>query len=104
MSGILIEWPYLSWVISTFTPGMTWTWLHMQDPKYYIEKFYVLKVDENNVRMSEFIKTKIGSFDNGKAFYEFKQSEDLPCYKEVIHVPMSILDHITIQQVMHNTV
>ena len=69
----------------------------MQDPKYYTEKFYGLKVDKNNVRMSEFIRTKIGSFDNGKAFYEFNQSEDLPCYKEVVHVPFSVFDRITIE-------
>ena len=73
----------------------------MQDPKYYTEKFYVLKVDKNNIRMSEFIRAKIGSFENGKAFYEFKQSEDLPCYKEVVYLPVSAFDCM---QVIHKNV
>ena len=75
--------------------------VHMQNPKYYTEKFYVLKVDENNVRMSEFVKMKIGSFENGRAFYEFKQPEDLLYYKEVVHVPTSLIDRLTMVQVMH---
>ena len=74
----------------------------IQDPKYYLEKFYVLKVDKNNIRMSKFVRAKIGSFDNGKAFYEFKQHEYLPCYKEVVHVPMSVYNRITIEQVCGN--
>ena len=77
--------------------------VHMQNPKYYTEKFYVLKVDENNVRMSEFVKMKIGSFENGRAFYEFKQPEDLLHYKEVVHVSTSLIDRLTMVQVMHYT-
>ena len=73
-----------------------------QDPKCYTEKFHVLKVDKNNVRMSEFIRIKIGSFENGKAFYEFKEPEDLSCYKEVVYVPMTLIDRLTMEQVMHN--
>ena len=48
----------------------------------------MLKVGQNNIRMSEFIKAEIGSFENGKVFYEFRKAdEDLSCCKEVIHVP-----------------
>ena len=65
-----------------------------QDSKYYLEEFHVLKVDKNNVRMSEFIKTKLGSFETGKAFYEFKQPEDLSLYKEVVHVPVDIYNDV----------
>ena len=72
-----------------------------QDPKYYTEKFHVLKVDKNNIRMSEFIRIKIGSFENGKAFYEFKEPEDLSYYKEVVYVPMTLIDRLTMEQVMH---
>lgn len=75
--------------------------VHMQNPKYYTEKFYVLRVDENNVRMSEFVKMKIGSFENGRAFHEFKQPEDLLYYKEVVHVPTSLIDRLTMVQVIH---
>ena len=51
--------------------------------------------------MSEFIRMKIGSFENGKAFYEFKEPEDLACYKEVVHIPMTLIDRLTTEQVMH---
>ena len=61
----------------------------VQDSKY-LEQFHVLKVDQNNIRMSDFVKKKIGTFENGKIFYEFKQDEDLPCYKEVVHVPSDV--------------
>ena len=66
--------------------------METQDPKYCLEEFRVFKVDENNIRMSEFIKRKIKplKFENGKAFYEFKQLEDLQYYKEVIHVPLDV--------------
>ena len=72
----------------------------IQDPRTYTEKFQVLKVDRNNVRMSEFIREKIGSFESGKAFYQFNQPEDLPCYREIVHVPMSLYDRLTIEQVL----
>jgi hypothetical protein len=42
---------------------------------------------------------KFGSFENGKAFYEFKQPEDLSCYKEVVHVPTDLIDRLTTEQV-----
>lgn len=46
----------------------------------------VLTVDEDCVRMSDFIKKKlrVAEFTNGHAFYEFKRSEDLDFYKEII--------------------
>ena len=51
-------------------------------------KFHLLKVDEDNVRMSEFVKRKVSKFENGKAFYELTESEDLLYYKEVIHLEL----------------
>ena len=40
--------------------------------------FQVLKVDEENVRMSKFVRNKLGSFEKGKAFFELTEKEDLP--------------------------
>ena len=49
--------------------------------------FHVLEVDEDNLRMSEFVKRKLGSFESAKAFYEFiRKEEDLPCCRKVIHM------------------
>ena len=45
----------------------------------------MLKVDVNNVQMSTFINKKLGSFENGRAFYEFTDEEDLMYYKEVVN-------------------
>ena len=56
------------------------------------EQFQVLTVDEDNVQMSKFVKQKLGSFMNGKAFYEFTQKEeDLSYYKEVVNVQKSLV-------------
>lgn len=43
--------------------------------------------------MSEFIKQKLGDYKKGEAFYEFTQEEDLVCYREILHVPTSVLIH-----------
>ena len=64
----------------------------MQDPEctqIAIDDLEVLKVDEECVCMSDFIKTKLGvaEFVNGHAFYEFKRTEYLDYYKEVIYMP-----------------
>ena len=75
-----------------------------QDPKTYTKRFHVLEVDRlNNIRMSEFIKMKLGSFENGKAFFEFKQPEDLPCYKEIVHVTMDVYNKMNRVEVNHYT-
>ena len=52
------------------------------------ESFHVLRVGEDNVQMSKFIKNELGSqtFENGRAFYEFNRKEDLNYYKEVVKV------------------
>lgn len=42
-------------------------------------------MDEDNVRLSTFIKNKGFKFINGFAFYEFTGREDLHCYKEILH-------------------
>ena len=46
----------------------------------------MLEVDEDNVQMSKFIEKTLGSrtFENGRAFYEFTDEEDLIYYKEVV--------------------
>ena len=36
--------------------------------------------------MSSFIKQNLGSFENGRAFYEFTDEEDFLHYKEVVKV------------------
>ena len=51
-------------------------------------QFYVLKVNEDYVQMSDFVKKNLGvKFENGKAFYELTQEEDLLFYKEVVQMP-----------------
>ena len=51
-------------------------------------KFRALQVDEDNVRMSDFITKRIGTFERGKAFYEFQQGdkEDLLCCRKAIRI------------------
>ena len=49
-------------------------------------------MDEDNVRMSEYIKQQLGVYEKGAAFYEFAQSDDLLSYKEVVHVPKDALE------------
>ena len=50
--------------------------------------FRVLLVDEDNVRMSTFVRKKTGSFEEGRAFYEFTENEDLPYCRKVIRMPV----------------
>lgn len=53
-------------------------------------------VDEDNVRMSEFIKEKlhIDHFEYGQAFYEFDQAEDLLYYKDIVLLPEKGTDKV----------
>ena len=55
----------------------------------------MLKVEESNVRMSDFIKDKLqlSEFENGKAFYELTQSKELLYYKEVIHIKAELMEN-----------
>ena len=52
------------------------------------QSFHMLRVGEDNVQMSEFIKNELDlrTFENGRAFYEFNREEDLNYYKEVVKV------------------
>ena len=50
------------------------------------DDFQVMKVDEDNIQMSRFIEKTLGTFENGRAFYEFTGEEDLIYYKEVVKV------------------
>ena len=49
----------------------------------------MLKVEKDNMRMSSFVKQNLGSFENGRAFYEFTSEEDFLHYKEVVKVQKS---------------
>ena len=62
-----------------------------QNPKHVEGKFAILEVDEDNVRLSEFVREKFGSFDSAKAFYEFVKPEYLPWCRKVIRVPVKLL-------------
>ena len=62
-----------------------------QNPKHVEGKFAILEVDEDNVRLSEFVREKHGSFDSAKAFYEFVQPEYLPWCRKMIRVPATKL-------------
>ena len=61
------------------------TYIHKQNPRCTSEEFYELTVEEDNVRLSTFIKQKGYKFINGLAFYEFTDKEDLHCYKEIVY-------------------
>ena len=60
----------------------------LQNPSYKKGKFHVLKVNEDNIQMSDFVeKTLCVDFENGSAFYQFtKMEEDLLSYKEVVRM------------------
>ena len=52
----------------------------------------MLQVDEDNVQMAKFIERKLEvEFENGKAFYEFTQAEDLLYYRDVVRTSKVIL-------------
>ena len=54
-------------------------------------KFCAVEVDEDNVRLSHFVRKIFGSFENGRAFYEFSQQEcfEIPACRKVIIIPAS---------------
>ena len=53
-----------------------------------VKQFYVLEVDEDNVPLANFVEKKLNvKFENGRAFYEFTQMEDLIFYKDVVIMP-----------------
>ena len=60
-----------------------------QNPNYTSQQFYVLEVDEDNVQMANLVEKKLKvKFENGRAFYEFTQTEeDLLFYKDVVRMP-----------------
>ena len=68
----------------------------MQNPKYMTGQFFVLKVDEDNVQMSDFVKKVLKlKFENGRAFYEFTRTEeDLLYYREVVRMHKVITFYI----------
>ena len=48
-------------------------------------KYAVVKVDEDNVRMSSFIAGKLKcQFEDGKAFYEATENEDFLHYRKIL--------------------
>lgn len=66
----------------------------LQDPKYFQSQFLVLKAEEDNIQMSEYVKKKHGSFQAEKAFYELPLSsdnkKDLEYYREVVYAPKEV--------------
>ena len=81
---------HITFVVWLYTITYTIFYAHLQNFDYTEnERFYVLKVNEDNIQMSEFIeKTLSKTFENGRAFYEFSQmDEDLLSYKEVVQMP-----------------
>lgn len=52
-------------------------------------------MDEDNIRMSEFIELKFGQgvYRKGAAFYEYTQEEDLLSYREIVHIPKDKLQY-----------
>ena len=57
-----------------------------QNPEYINAMFHVRKVEEENIRMSVFVKNNFGSFERGRAFYEFIQKEDLLFWTKAIRM------------------
>ena len=48
-------------------------------------KYMVLEVDEDSVRMSKFIETKLGcQYEDGRAFYDAGKEEDLLYCKKIL--------------------
>ena len=61
----------------------------LQNPDCMETYFYVLRVDEDNVQMSDFVKRTLGvtEFENGRAYYQLTQTEeDFVSYKEVLRM------------------
>jgi hypothetical protein len=60
-------------------------------------KYSVLEVDEDNVRLSKFIETKLGCrYEDGKAFYETDKEEDLLYYKKILRPSMEeVNNHVS---------
>ena len=58
----------------------------LQDSIYRTGIYTVLDVDQDRVRMSKFIETKLNcKFEDGKAFYETTENEeDLLYYKKIL--------------------
>jgi hypothetical protein len=58
-----------------------------QDSTYMNGEYLVLEVEEDCVRMSKFIETKLGhdcQYEDGKAFYEAEKEEDLLYCKKIL--------------------
>ena len=62
----------------------------LQDPESRQNlKFKVLEVDEDNIQLAKFVEKKLSiKYENGRAFYEFIQTEeDLLFYRDVVVMP-----------------
>lgn len=70
-------------------------WIILQYPNFVKEQFRVLKVNEDNTRMSSFVMQElhdiVDSYENGRTYYEFTGEEDLLYYKQVMKVPKSLV-------------
>ena len=51
----------------------------------------MLQVDQDNVQMANFVEERLKiKFENGRAFYEFTQMEDLLYYRDVVRMPIKV--------------
>ena len=66
---------------------------YCQNPKFVGGfKICALTVTEDNVRMSDFVTKGKGSFESGKAFYEFKdKDEDLLYCRKAMNIPKGVV-------------
>ena len=61
--------------------------------------YAVVEVDDDNVRMSKFIETKLNCrFEDRKAFYEAEKVEDLLYYKKILRPQMKEVNFVSGQQ------
>ena len=60
----------------------------MQNSEGKSQKFQVFTVKRDNIRMYQFIKDQLKTFEVGNAFYEFTQDDDLLYYKEIVVVDL----------------
>ena len=67
-----------------------------QDSMYRTGNFMVLDVDQDCVRMTKFIETKLNcKFEDGRAFYEvIKNEENLLYYKKILRPQTNKVDAI----------
>ena len=66
-----------------------------QDSRYVKARYDIISVDQDKVRMSEFVQKKLESdtkYEDGKAFYTSSlDEEDLLYCKKILHAPNQLV-------------